>query len=185
MSAAVQTDQITVMADSFDNTVYDEFQQVVITTETVDFLAYADSISIDIIGTDKDLIKNITIIDNYTITFDMMMYNAVEGSYTVVVKYQDGITPMEQWDTQSITVKEGHFDIDDDPATVESILTNGITIRFFNKEIESTLVCMVDDVQVDCTKITDRIFKIYPTADEVLNKDHSEDLLLCKTYGLH
>lgn len=181
VSAAVQTDQITVTADSFDNTIYDEVQQVVITTETVDFLAYADSISIDIIGTDKDLIKNITIIDNYTITFDMMMFNAAEGSYTVVVKYQDGITPMEQWDTQSITVKEGHFDIDDDPATVESILTNGITVRFFNKEIESTLVCMIDDVQVDCTKITDRIFKVYPTANEVLNKDEIEIRLITQT----
>ncbi len=181
VSAAIQMDQITVIADSFDNTIYDEYQQVVITTETIDFLAYADSIIIDVIGTDKDLIKNITIIDHHKIIFDMMMFGASEGSYTVVIDYKDGITPMEQWDTQSIVVKEGHFDFDDDPATVESILTNGITIRFFNKEIESTLVCMVDDVNVDCTKITDRIFKVYPTADEVLNKDEIEIRLITQT----
>ncbi|MCK5812363.1 MAG: S-layer homology domain-containing protein [Clostridiales bacterium] len=181
VSATVQMDQIIVTADSFDNTIYDEYQQVIINSETVDFLAYADSISIDIVGTDKDLIKDVTIIDHHTIIFDMMMYNALEGKYTLVIDYKDGIIPMEQWDTQSIVVKEGHFDFEDDPATVESILTNGITVRFFNKEIESTLVSMIDNVNVDCTKITDRIFKIYPTVDEVLNKDEIEVRLITQT----
>ncbi|MBN2853026.1 MAG: S-layer homology domain-containing protein [Clostridia bacterium] len=168
--AAIETNNIEVSAYSFDNKIYDEYQKVVITSDSIDFTKYEDSLTIDLSGTDKESIKNITIVGG-TIEFDMLTYGVPEGLYALIVKYKDGFIPVEQWEPNAILVKEGHFIFNDEPAVASDALVNGITVKFYNVEIDTEVTAMIDNVFVKCTKVSDRVFRIYPTEANLVNKD--------------
>lgn len=174
VNAAMETNNITVVADPFDNTIYDEYKKVTITSESIDFTEIEDSLAINLSGTTSESIKNIVVVDNGTIEFELLTYNVNEGFYNLVMSYKDGGIPIQQWVTQAIMVKEGHFVFDNQPLTVADILTNGITIKFNNVEIESDITVMLDDVKTDCTKVSGRVFKLYPTEEQIVNKENIE-----------
>jgi len=176
--AAIEMDKIKVIADSFDNTVFAEFQKVTIKSTTVNFNDIEGELSIYLAETTKETIRNILIVDNSTIEFEMSTFNVPVGTYSVVLNYKKNNITMQQWAGKAIVVKTGRFIIRDEPLTVDSILTQGITARFYNVDIESEITAMIDGTKAQCTKITNRIFKIYPTEDQVLNKDNIEVRLI-------
>jgi len=176
--AAIEMDKIEVVADSFDNTVFAEYQKVIIKSDTVNFNDIEGELNIYLAETTKEFIRNILIIDSSTIEFEMTTFNVPIGTYSVVLNYKKNNSTMQQWAGKAIVVKEGRFVIENEPLTADSILTQGITAKFYNVDIESGVTAMIDGTKAKCTKITNRIFKIYPTEDQVLNKDNIEVRLI-------
>ena len=158
--AAMETNNIKVDADPFDNTIYDKYMKVTVTSESIDFTEVEDSLTINLSGTTKESIKNIIVIDKGIIEFEMLTYTVDEGFYNLVVSYKDGNIPIQEWATQAIMVKKGHFVFENQPLTIADMLTNGITLKFYNVEIESEITVMLDDVKTNCTKVSNRVFRI-------------------------
>lgn len=162
--------EIDVITDQIDNQEYEEGQKVTVICEGLDLTAI--DFDIEVQETNFYSIKDIVVINEDTVEFNITMYLAPEGKYGVRLKYlsSNGV-PKTIIEPQALIVKEGKMLPEYPVMNVYDAIDNGIILKMFNNDILLNTVAYIDDIKVEYSTISGRVYKLYPTEELLAGKD--------------
>ncbi|HPQ46556.1 MAG TPA: S-layer homology domain-containing protein [Clostridia bacterium] len=164
---------ISVDAPQIDSLVSEYGQRVRVNFENAEFTK--TGVSVDIVYSTLEYVYDIEVIDDNTVEFSLKMFGAEAKNYSLQVGmvYESGFV-RNMYLNNCIEVREGHFDFEINPITSDEINDHGITVKFYDppEDIQGTFE--FDRVQVDSTKIIDRVFRVYPDSVNYAGKSQVE-----------
>lgn len=164
---------ISVTVPQIDNQVYEYGQMVRVVCENTKFTE--TGVEVDIMYSTVESVLNLQIIDDYTIEFELKMYHAGVYNYglKLTVRNSAGV-PTNMYSSNPIEVRSGHIDFDINPITADELADNGLTVKFFDPKEGITGIFQMDGINVDSSKITDRVFRVYPEREVFAGKNQME-----------
>ena len=152
---------ISVTAPQIDNQVYEHGEKVKVVCENTEFTK--TGVEVDIMYTTVEKIYNFEIIDDFTVEFELKMYNAGVFNYglKLVIPQEIG-APKSLLFKPCIEVRKGHMEFRTNPITADKISDFGITIEFNNPVENLYGEFTIDGETVEHSQLNNEIYRVYP-----------------------
>ncbi|MBN2559046.1 MAG: S-layer homology domain-containing protein [Clostridia bacterium] len=164
---------VSVTAPQIDNMVYFSGGHVRVVCENTEFTK--TGVEVDVMYSTVETVYNLEIIDDVTIEFDLKLYQAPVMNYGLRLEIPMDIgAPLSIFKSNCIEVRRGHIDFDINPITADELTNNGLTVKFYNPPEDINGAFQFDGVVVAHSKISDRVFRIYPEREKFAGKTEAE-----------
>ncbi|MFO7612274.1 MAG: S-layer homology domain-containing protein [Clostridia bacterium] len=164
---------VSVTAPQIDNMVHISGGHVRVVCENTEFTK--TGVEVDIMYTTVEDVYNLEIIDDVTIEFDLKMYHVPAMNYGLRLEIPVEMgAPISIFKSNCIEVRIGHIDFDINPITADELTNNGLTVKFYNPPEDINGAFQFDGVVVAYSKISDRVFRIYPDREHFAGKTEAQ-----------
>lgn len=161
LAAEPQPAIISVTAPQIDNQVYAYGERVRVVCEGTEFTK--TGVEPNIMYSTVEKIYNLEIIDDFTFEFDLKMFRARVDNYGLSISIPQVIgAHLTLMYPNGIEVREGHMQFRDNPMTTDMINDSGITVELIDAPEDIYGDFSVDGVEVEYSKLSDVMFRVYP-----------------------